>query len=292
MKRRTHLCLNRGSGRTALARILLGAGALLCLGLSGCGHFWDNATAHDPRGNGFPDDVRFRWKLLTDRRPPHVILAEEKDNDLRMPRSRNLKEPLKDSGTPDQQAKMIALLGDVARNPKEPMACRLAAVEKLGEFSDPAVVPPLKDAFFASVNNTPKNPVVRMAIIDTLAQRNEPVAADVLVKAIKVDPQPDSAFIDSSQADVRIAAARGLANFPEPEVANALYAVLVEEKRKLVKDRNMALRQEAHHSLKTISGKDYGPEPEQWHAYLSQGYQPVVKKQETFIEQVGHWLWK
>lgn len=264
--------------------------AIAWLGLSGCGHFWENATAHDPNGKGVADDFRYRWRLLTDFRPPHRVLAEEPDNDLRARAVRKLKEPLRDGGTEEQQAKMVALLGDMARNPKEPITCRLAAVEKLGEFRDPAVVPHLKEAFFAPVNNVPKNPVVRTAVIDALSRRSEPGVADILVRALKVDPQPEAALLDSSHADVRIAAARGLANFPQPEVAAALHAVLVEEKQKPVVQRNMALRKQANDSLRAVTGKDFGPDPDAWQAYLSSGYQPVAKQPPSFIEQVGHWF--
>ncbi len=255
------------------------ASGVMLLALSGCTHFWEDATAYDPHGTGWRDHLTYRWQRLTDQRDPMEVLLTDKDHDLRARAIRSLKEPLANGGTEKEQQDLLVLLSVTARAEKEPTVCRLAAVEKLGEFKDQQATQKLLDAFHAKVNvaESTRNPVVQMAALDALARRRDPAAIETLT---------DSA-LNGTHPDICITASKGLANFENYQAVNALVRVLEKEKQKEVREKNMALRYQANASLQQITGKELPPDPEAWQQYLLQA--PADRKPAPTRDQ-NPWL--
>jgi HEAT repeat protein len=224
-------------------------GSLLLISGLGCAQTWDDLTAHSPEG-GFANDLRFRTALLLHRRPPLEVLAESQDGDLRARAYKALKEPREHGGTDEDQKMMMDLLASAAKTEKFAY-CRVAAVEKLGQFKDPRAVSALQDAFYAPANVSERNPIVRVAVVQQLARKDDAHAAKLLIDALGKDPA----------RDVRLAAAEGLGHQRYAETAEALVQVLKD-------DQDVALRHVATESLKKITGKDMPAKPEPWEAYL------------------------
>ena len=228
------------------ASLLAPAGLAASVALSGCARLWDDMTA-----NG-----SIRWTLLFDRTPPLVVLAESHDGDLRARAFEALKEPKQNGGTDQDQTMVVELLAVAAR--EEPQTiCRLAAIEKLGEFKDPRAAKALVDAFYAPANFGEKNAVVRIATLKSLARTGDPAAIPALVAALESDPS----------MDVRMTAADSLGRFRQGPAAEALVRVLQN-------DRDVALRYQAQVSLQEITGKDLPPNAEAWQKYLKESTGP------------------
>lgn len=222
------------------------------LSLAGCEHFWDDVTSHSPEG-GFRNDMAFRWHLLTHKDDPLVVLRDSHDGDMRARAYRELKEPKPNGGSDQDQEAMLKILGTAAKSEHSPV-CRVAAIETLGQFKDSRAADALVEAFTAPMNFGDKSPVVRIAIIRSLAETGNPSGVGVLTQALAFGPE----------MDVRITAAEGLAKFQSSEATTALLKVLKN-------DKDVALRYEANQSLEKITGKkEMHPNADEWENYFRQ----------------------
>lgn len=219
--------------------------ALVAGALGGCGHFYDSMTAKSPEGD-MGSNVLFKFKMLMDRRDPLVVLAESQDGDLR--RRAYLQVEL--DGDAQRKETVAALLIEGAKTEKDTI-CRLAAIERLPELKDPRATQALVDAFYAPNNFGDKNPVVRVAAVNSLARTNDQLAHKTLSEALARDPS----------IEVRIAAAKGLGGVPNAQATQALVRVLREEK-------DVNLRFHATTSLQQITGKDLPASAPEWEQYL------------------------
>src|SRR5262245_13094755 len=197
--------IRRSPGKGRGPRLLLLAGlGLFALASSGCAAtFWEDATAVSPTGK-FKDTMALRWGFLTHKIDPMETLATSSDGDMRARAFRMLKEPKQTGGAERDQDYLVEMLASACKTEKQ-VICRVAAVEKLGEFKDPRAVKALTEAFYAPINFSDKNPVVRTACLTSLGRIGDPAGLETLSEAAMRDPS----------MDVRIAAATALGHFKD-----------------------------------------------------------------------------
>jgi len=100
---------------------------------------------------------------------------------------------------------------------------------------------------------------VRVACCQALGRRGEAVSVASLANALRSD----------ENIDVRLAAAEALGKIKSPEAMPALAAAL--------DDRDPALQYVGVQSLKSITGKDYGPDVETWRQVAAGGTPPPAE---------------
>ena len=253
-----------------LALALIGLGTAL----AGCAQLKDDLSARSP-SDKFGDNVAFRMQLLFNRWEPLDVLAYSRDGDMRARAYRKLREPSQHGGGQKEQDMVVEALSTGARTEKD-VVCRLAAVEKLGEFKDPRVPQALTDAFYAPLNLQEQRAIVRVAALQSLARTGDPSTVETLAQALAHDPDKD----------VRHAAAEGLGRFETEQATLALVRVLREEKR------DVALRHQAHQSLKQITKRDLPPRAEAWEEFFRQPTPPdgrQAKEGKRFFD-LASWL--
>jgi hypothetical protein len=240
--------------------------ALGCAGLTGCAGWWDEVTSRE-----------FKFKEMFRRPPdPMTVLQKDPDGDHRAKALRALHEPLQSGGSPQEQEAVVGVLVRCATTDPQPL-CRLAAIETLGRFRDPRAVEALKEAYYRAGSVNPETAgILRCQVLAALGQSGQPAAVELLVKVLREPPVEGSEPEKQQKTDERIAAARALARFPrDAQVADALVGVLRN-------DRDVALRNRAHESLVSITGRDLPPEPEAWDNLL---HHP--QSREALAEQPG-----
>lgn len=250
----------------------LAGAAVISLALCGC-DFWETVSSRN-----------FSMKTWWNPPNPLVVLRDSTDGDDRAKAMRMLQEPKQHGGTDKDQDAIFNILSVAARSESRPL-CRLAAIEALGHWKDPRVVQSLKDAFYAA-NSFPKATYAGAGLNDTLfttstippdlpvriqcqalaalGETGNPAAVDLMVLVLR-GPRGDGAEQDKQAVmDVRIAAARAMAKFNQPQATAALVAVLKGE-------RDAALRERAYESLVASTGKKLPPDAKEWDAMLHQG---------------------
>jgi hypothetical protein len=222
----------------------------------GCGTFLDEVTSRD---------------LLTQMKAPREPLAVLKSNadaDRRADALRALKEPKQHGGADQQQDEVMEILTKAATD--DPHArCRWAAIQTLGRFKDLRAVKVVETAYdkAAGVSSAP-SPVyqagyfpktgafqpetastLRCQALLSLGQTGDPKAVDLLIRVLRQPPVEGTDQERKLTLDEKIHAARALSHFQgDPRVTDALLGVLRDEK-------DIALRNRAHDSLQTITGK-------------------------------------
>jgi hypothetical protein len=223
--------------------------ALLCLAAPGCANFWDEVTSRD-----------FHFKDVFVHPDPMWVLDNSKDPDARARAMRSLKEPLQNGGTQQQQDKVVAILCQAVS--QDSPVCRLAAIEVMRSFKDPRVVEPLINAYYQQGNYNPDTvTVIRHQALAALGEVKQPAAVEVLLRVAKEPPVEGQQEDRQTGASVRVVAIRGLGNYPEYRVAEALVDILR-------KEQNIVVRTYANESLKAITGKDFAPDARLWEEYL------------------------
>ena len=256
--------------------------AVTSLSLCGCADFWDNVSSRN-----------FSFKTCFDTPNPLLVLRDSNDGNERAKALRILQEPKQHGGTDKDQDAIFKILTVAATSDRQPL-CRLAAIESLGHWKDPRVVQSLKDAFY-NANNFPKASYGGTSLNDTLFTTNtiptdlpvhiqcqalaalgesaNPAAVDFLILVLR-GPRGEGSEQDKQQVmDVRIAAARALAKYNQPQATEALVAVLKNE-------RDAALRERAHESLVASTGKKLPPDAKAWEAVLQPSSQPATIAQD------------
>jgi hypothetical protein len=255
-----------------LAR-LLGTG-LCSLGLVGCANFWDDFTAHD-------FSVK-QWFTTPD---PLVVLKDSEqysNGNLRYKALASLQEPLQHGGTEKEQEAIFQIL-EVAATKDEAPLCRLSALSSLGHFKDPRAAQVIDTVYLQQLPFTKEiNTRVKEQCLTSLIETGGPIAQQRLILVAKEPPTISNSKDYQETLDRQLVAIRGLANFKTPEAEAALAYVLCSKKPD-GSDRShqydIALRDRAHQSLVTCTGKDLPADSAVWANYVApeQPVQPASK---------------
>jgi HEAT repeat protein len=105
------------------------------------------------------------------------------------------------------------------------------------------------------------NSLVRQQVLTSIAETRHDVARELLVRVAKEPPAEGSLQDKQETLDRRLNAIRGLGGFPHPESTAALVHILKHE-------RDTALRDRAHESLKRATGKNLPADAAAWEELL------------------------
>lgn len=269
-RRRTTGCqatTERGHQRRRWAAwVAVGLLPMSCLlGLSGCANFWDDVTSRD-----------FEFHSLFSKPNPFVVLRDSEDGDKRAKALRALHEPKEHGGTDQDQAEVLKILSTAAVSERHPL-CRLAAIKQLSEFKDPRAADALVAAYHQAGSSRPDPglpallsqnsytpeavTVIRCQAIAGLGKVKSQSGLQLLTLVTR-EPRQEGTEQEKQQAlDLRIAAARALASYSQPEATQVLVTVLKSE-------RDVALRDRATESLQAITGKELPADAVAWEDYL------------------------
>lgn len=142
------------------------------------------------------------------------------------------------------------------------------------------------------------DPLVREAVIESIAEFRTPMASEVLQAGLKDESravriascralgargEPSTvaalaaALRDDEEIDVRLAAAEALGGIKSPEAVQALIVAL--------DDRDPALQYVGVESMKAISGKNFGGDVRLWRAYAA-GENPAEPPAPSIAERI------
>ncbi len=248
-------------------RWLLGALAAACCGLGGCSNFWEEVTSRD-----------FKVDNLFHTPDPMVVLRDSKSGKLRADALRSLKEPLANGGDEKDQEVVLNILNAAAAT-EEHAVCRMAAIDALRHFKDPRAVKGLDDAYYRAGAYPPETAsVIRCLALQGLGQTGNPEAIKTLLRALR-EPAVEGADPERQlKLDERIAAARALARFSQPQATQALVEVLRGE-------QDVALRNRAHESLQVATGQHLPPDAQAWSDFVNRTGDSAVVHQPTVGEK-------
>jgi HEAT repeat protein len=213
---------------------------IACAGLSGCAGFWDEVTSRD-----------FSVRNLVSPPEPMSVLRSSTDGDARAKAMRRL--DVADAGPAEQEEALVLLTRAAAADPQP--VCRSAAVQALGRYKDPRVVPALVAAYDSADQLTPELAyMIRAQALTALGETKQPEAAQFLVQVARQPVKSDLADRERGQArDVRLAAVRSLKNFPGFELAAATAGQLART------ERDVAVRDRARESYVALTGQELSP---------------------------------
>jgi HEAT repeat protein len=235
------------------------------MSLSGCANFWDDVTSRD-----------FTVKGIFTPPNPFLVLRDSQDGDKRARALRSLREPKEKGGTDQDQEAVVKILTAAAASEKQPL-CRLAAIQALSTFKDPRAVEALTQAFYNASAFAPDTAaIIRCQALSALGKTKNPAAVELLARVVHEPPAEGTDLERQQTVDVRIAAARALGNFNQPQANDALLQVLKTEK-------DVALRDRAAESLQASTGKKLPPEAKSWEEALHP--QPQPQNQELTADQ-------
>jgi hypothetical protein len=145
---------------------------------------------------------------------------------------------------------------------------------------------------------TERDPIVRKAIQEAVAEYQTPLARDVLIAGLKDEDldvrlaccrklgaraEPESVIAlrglleGDEKLDVKLAAADALGKINTPESVAALSLA--------VKDRDPALQYAGVEALKGLSGQDFGNDVKAWQEFTEQG-QPATQPKASLADKV------
>lgn len=138
---------------------------------------------------------------------------------------------------------------------------RQAVVRSIAEFRTPMAQQVLEAGL------SDENTAVRVACCQALGQRADEASVPALAKALSAD----------ENVDVRLAAAESLGKIKSPAAIQALVAAL--------DDRDPALQFVGVQSMKSITGKDYGPDVQAWRQAATGG-NPLAPGEPSVAERL------
>ncbi len=141
---------------------------------------------------------------------------------------------------------------------------RINLVRALGAFPTETAAEALRTAI------TDSDSEVRMAACDAWERRGGREALETLAAVVGSD----------TSLDVRLAATRSLAAFPDPAAVRALGIAL--------DDADPALQYRAVQSLKSASGVDYGTDLTAWRQFV-RGETPLPSREPSLVERLRNW---
>jgi HEAT repeat protein len=217
--------------------------------MCGCAGFWEDVTSRD-----------FKMTMLWTKAPPPLsVLRDSTDGDKRAKAFRALGDPKQ---RPDDMEVVERVLIVGASNEKQAL-CRLAAIDSLGKLKGERAATGLKDAYFkADQYSSETATMIRCQALLSLGENGDPSAIDLLIKVVKEPPVEGSEQERQQAVDVRIAAARALGYYHAYPAAEALIRVMQSEK-------NVALRNRAHDSLVTVTGRQIPDDYKDWDGLLA-----------------------
>lgn len=252
-------------------------GTLLSLGLSFALAFSGGCMVHREIAAG-----NYRLEGVFQREDPLLVLRDSDDGHKRSKALARLKEPLQNGGTREEQDLYLKILVQTAKEDREPL-CRMAAVRTLGSYKDPRAARTLEEVYQLRLPFTPDmNSVLRQQALAGLEQTGDPEARHLLIRVARQPGSPtESSLADRQQTlDERLTAVRGLARYHQYDAIDALVHVLENEKDVALKDR-------AHRSLREATGRELPPEPRLWRQLLNDPNSPELAAQEpNFIQRV------
>jgi hypothetical protein len=134
---------------------------------------------------------------------------------------------------------------------------RQAVVEAIAEFHTPMAQQVLEAAL------ADESEAVRVACCQALGRRAEAGVADPNNSSVA---SLANALRSDADIDVRLAAAEALGQFKTQEAIQALVVAL--------EDRDPAMQYAGVQSMKSITGKDYGPDVQAWRQFATGGTPP------------------
>jgi hypothetical protein len=218
-----------------------------------------------------------RWFTRED---PLVVLRDSTDGYKRGEALAQLREPVQHGGTAEEQELYIKILTTAARKDGEPL-CRLRAISTLGKYKDPRAVQCLEEICQQSPPFTPDmNSLIRQTALASLQETGDPAARKMLLVVARGAESPlESSLTDRQQTlDERLAAIRGLGKFKQYDSIETLVHILETE-------RDAALRECAHRSLREATGKNLAAEPALWRDMLRDP-NALEGREPNFIERV------
>lgn len=235
----------------------------------GCATVWDDVTSREFKVQ----------ELFRPAQPPLQVLETSQDGDKRARALSQLKEPSRHGGTQADQDTVVRVLVDSATGERQAL-CRIRALESMRHFHDPRVVEGIKEAYYRAGSFSPEMAsVVRIQALEALGQGGRPEGVDLLLKVAQ-EPVAVGAELDRQmKVDERMAAVRGLANYPDPAVASALVDILRKEK-------DIALLGKARQSLEKITGHRGPRDAGEWADYLAKNPKLGTRH---WLEQVMFW---
>ncbi|MBI1951969.1 MAG: HEAT repeat domain-containing protein [Acidobacteria bacterium] len=151
-----------------------------------------------------------------------------------------------------RDAGAIRFLAGAARHPDAEVA--RAAVQALGTFRAPGAIEGLKPLL------THPSVEVRSEVLSALQVQEDPMVIDLFKTMAGSDPSPD----------IRAAATGQLSRFKE----DAAVSFLIEQ----LKSRDPAARQNALGALRNMSGRSFGPRPDQWARWWDETQRPLASR--------------
>lgn len=228
--------------------------AWAALGLAGCASWWDEVTSRDHK---------FGSAFSLKKEDPLQVLKDSTDGDRRARAFRALKEPKQNGGTDQEQDLVVKILVTAATSEQKSL-CRMAAISALRHFRDPRAVEGLKEAYYRAGSFQPETAIVlKVQALTALGETGSPAAVEMLVRVLREPPVEGSEEEKQQKMDERIAAARALGHFRDPQAATALVEVLKKEK-------DVALRHRANDALQSATGEDLPPDAQKWQEYFQQ----------------------
>ena len=241
-----------------------------CLMNGGCALTWDEVTSRE-----------FRVKNLFKKAdPPMVVLENSTDGDKRAKALAALKEPFANGGTPDEQNKVLEVLGNAAMTDQKALA-RLRAIETLGNFKDERAVEALKEAYYRAGTFSPEIATnIKCQSMTALAKHGDVRGLDLIVKVLREPATVGSELEKQNKMDEKIVAARALGSFSQSQSTETLLNVLKVE-------TDVALRNASRESLEKITGKELPTDYAAWEEVLhdSDAFKKAPNK--NFISDIG-----
>jgi hypothetical protein len=241
----------------------------------GCASFWDEAFSRERDLRGYFSPAN-----------PLVVIHDSTDGERRAKALASLQEPAQHGGNAKDQDTYLLILTTAATSDRDPL-CRLGAIQALGHFKDPRAARALEDTFQQKLPFTQDfNAMLRQQALRALEKTGDPEARKLLILVAR-EPGPalDAPSADrQQQQDERLVAIRALSKYRQPECIETLMYLLETEK-------DGALRDRAHQSLQTATGKTLPPDAQAWRASLAG--QPIdTAAQPSLINRVSGWFTK
>jgi hypothetical protein len=204
---------------------------------------------------------KMNFEVFRDPENPMEVIKTSKDGNLRARALRCLKEPKAAGGSQEEQDAVVAVLVYSASHEAQPW-CRIAAIDSLRKFKDPRAADALKEAYYRAGSFQPETAtMIRCLALSGLGETGQPSAVETLVRVLRAPPVEGPDQDRELALRERIAAAKALGRFPQYQATAALVEVLRTEE-------DGALRDNAHQSLVSATGKKLPPDAQAWADFL------------------------